>query len=74
MGRARGDYGFGEPMKDALHGRFIDAVSYAVQQPEFYADWIPHDDPGNQNNGRVEEITVHELKESNLVEATESSH
>jgi len=73
MGGAMGDYGTREPIKDILHGRFIDAVAYAVQQSKFYADWCSHDDPSNCNHGTVERIKVRELKDCGLAEAVKSS-
>ena len=62
----------GEPMKDIVHGRFYDAVAYAIQQPEFYGDWLSHDDPSNCNHGKIEKINVRELKDTGLVVKAEN--
>ena len=61
------------PIGDVLHGKFIDAVAYAVQQPGFYdADLCSRDDSGNCNNGRVEKIKIRELKDYGLAKAAKS--
>ncbi len=69
IGGSRGDYGYREPMKDIFHGRFIDAVAFAVQQNEFYTDWCSPQDPSNCNHGYVEKISVHYSKDEDLVKA-----
>lgn len=68
MGGGRSNYGRREPMKNVVRGKFIDVVAYAVQQPEFYADWCTSDDPSNCNHGTVEKIEVRELKDKGLSE------
>lgn len=75
MGGSRGTYGrrHREPMKDVIRGGFIDAVAYAVQQREFYADWCSWDDPSNCNHGKVEKIEIHKLKNKGLAEVIKNS-
>jgi hypothetical protein len=45
-------------LEDVVHGRFIDAVATAVQQPAFYSLWGDSDNPNNAVHGRVEKISV----------------
>ncbi|MFH0701438.1 MAG: hypothetical protein V2A62_03300 [Candidatus Woesearchaeota archaeon] len=53
-----------EPLKEIVRGRFIDALAYAVQQPQFYAKFRP-DDPCN--NGYVKRVKVCEPKYKGLL-------
>ena len=73
IGGARGDYGDREPMKEILHGNFIDAIAYAVQQPEFYSDQCPPYDTSNVKHGKVEKIPLRRLEDYGIVETVKSS-
>lgn len=55
-----------------LHGKFIDAVTFAVQQEDFYGGLMTYCDPGNCNNGYVEKIEVTELEDSGLAKLLKS--
>ncbi|MFZ5955420.1 MAG: hypothetical protein ACOYT4_03265 [Nanoarchaeota archaeon] len=69
-----GTYGqMRKSMKEVLSGKFIDAVVYAVQQPEFYGDGWAGKDPGNINNGKIEKVNLHILDDSNLVKLIQNS-
>ena len=65
-----GTRGDRETLDIVLHGKFIDAVAYAVQQDSFY-HW-DHNDPSNDKNGEVRQIECCELKEGGLVTTTMS--
>ena len=50
--------GYRKPLNTVVQGRFIDAVAFAVQQPEFYSDHQPEKDPSIGDHGYVEKIDV----------------
>lgn len=50
------------PIRDVLHGRFIDAVAYIVQHPEYYGEFVDNNDIGNRSNGKIEKINLVELE------------
>ena len=58
-----GDYGTRNTVPNGfVHGRFIDALAYAVQQSSFTGDWMSFD-PSNCNSGYVEKMRVKELRQ-----------
>ena len=59
------------PLKEILHGKFVDAIAYAIQHPEFYDKFSK--DTGDCSNGTVEKIQIHELEDSNLLKILSSS-
>ncbi|MFA5887514.1 MAG: hypothetical protein WC852_02290 [Candidatus Nanoarchaeia archaeon] len=55
-------------MKTIFKGRFIDAIAFAVQQYEFYADFCDPKDPSCSYHGYVEKIDVCEATTKGLLE------
>jgi hypothetical protein len=54
---SKGERGYREQFA-IFQGRFIDAVVYLVQQPDFLGDWCGWQPYDNQNNGRIEKPKI----------------
>lgn len=50
-------------IKELFEGKFIDAIVFALQQPNFYAEWCSSDNPDNVNHGYVEKVTIKKLED-----------
>lgn len=50
-----------ERLNKVLHGKFIDAVAYAVQQNGFYG-YSAYSYPGNYSAGYIEKVDITELE------------
>lgn len=55
------------PLERVLHGKFVDAIAYAVQLKEFYHDYaLPQIyDPGDMRSGIVKKINIITLTDKN---------
>jgi hypothetical protein len=58
-----GDHNERSFIGEVLHGKFIDAVAYAVQQFRFYSNLYSNEDPSNVDNGIIIKAEIHELED-----------
>ena len=62
MGGTKAELGH-TPLPELFQGQFIDALIFALKQPDFYADWLSSDVIDNQNQGYIEKTIIRTLKD-----------
>jgi hypothetical protein len=61
---ARDSVSIDSESSNIIEGRFIDAIAYAVNCREYYANWISPGSVNNCNNGHVVKVNVIRLREA----------